>query len=379
VSVVTRQARRRWAAVVCGTAVLGLLPWAVAGLPVSASPVSATTLRARIVDSASLPYEGYAETTVDLGLPLLPDLQGVSRLLDGTTDQYAWYRSAGHWRADAITASGENDVYQAGRVTYLWNYSDNVLTRVLGAQPVRLPRAPDLLPPALARRLLGLASGADHLSRLPSQRVAGVDAAGLRLAPADPDTTVAAVDIWADPADGLPVEVKIMGRGVARPVLVTKFLQLSRRRPALAAVVPHPAPAVGEATAQLSSLNGILNGGRDHRRHPFPAELGGLPLVPTPGGLSDVAVYGAGFSRIALVPLPGSTGEQAASAASGAGAGSVTWPGGMGVLIRTPLLTVLLAMPDPVGRVTFLITGAVTPALLERAAADLSRRFAGPP
>ena len=47
--------------------------------------------------SASRPYQGYAESSADFGLPTLPDLGNVSTLLDGTTDQYVWYRSAGYW------------------------------------------------------------------------------------------------------------------------------------------------------------------------------------------------------------------------------------------------------------------------------------------
>ncbi len=182
------------------------LPAIRAALPVPGSAISAAALRDRILASARLPYQGYAESTVALGLPVLPDLQSVSRLFDGTTDQYVWYRSPGHWRADGLSTAGESDVYQVCRVTYRWTYAHNLLTRVVGAQPVRLPWSADLLPPALARRLIGLASPADRLSRLPSLRVAGVDAAGLRLVPADRTTTVGAIDIWADPADGLPVE-----------------------------------------------------------------------------------------------------------------------------------------------------------------------------
>jgi hypothetical protein len=375
--IVHPRARWRWAVVVCGTVLLGAFPAALAALPVAGSAVSPAALRARIMASASLPYQGYAESTVDLGLPPLPDLQGVSNLLDGTTDQYAWYRSPRHWRSDTLTAVGEDDVYQVCGATYLWNYSYNLLTRVLGTEPVRLPRAADLLPPALARQLLGLASAADHLSRLPSLRVAGVDAAGLRLVPADPATTVSAVDIWADPADGLPVEVRIMGRGTSRPVLVSSFLQVSQRRPALATVIPHPAPGVDVVTTRLSSLNGFLN--EDHRRHPWPPRLGGLARLPIAGGgLAGVAAYGSGFARFALVPLPGTTGSRIVDAATAAGAAKVTLTGGTGVLIRTPLLTVLLASP-PFRGITFLFAGAVSPALLESAASDLFSRFASRP
>src|SRR5215472_4851381 len=114
VSVVTRQAWLRWATVACGTAALCSLPVVVGALPVPGSPISAAALRARILASGHVPYQGYAESTVNLGLPSLPDLRGVSMLLDGTTDQYAWYRSPGHWRAEGSTPAGEDDTYQVG-------------------------------------------------------------------------------------------------------------------------------------------------------------------------------------------------------------------------------------------------------------------------
>src|SRR5215469_5327541 len=126
----SRQAWLRWAAVACGTAALCALPVIAGALPVPQSPVSAAVLRARILASGHVPYQGYAESTVSLGLPILPGLRGVSMLLDGTTDQYTWYRSPAHWRAEVSTPTGENDTYQAGAVTYQWDYSNNLLTRI---------------------------------------------------------------------------------------------------------------------------------------------------------------------------------------------------------------------------------------------------------
>jgi hypothetical protein len=71
-----------------GTAALCAIPAVIAALPVQQSAISAAALRARILASASVPYQAYAESTVDFGLPALPDLHDVSQLLDGTTDQY---------------------------------------------------------------------------------------------------------------------------------------------------------------------------------------------------------------------------------------------------------------------------------------------------
>jgi hypothetical protein len=58
-------------------------------------------------------------------------------------------------------------------------------------------------------------------------------------------------------------------------------------------------------------------------------------------------------------------------AAISAGAATVRLPDGGGVLVRTPLLTVVLAVSDRLGGVTFLLAGPVTAQVLERAASDL--------
>jgi hypothetical protein len=367
VSVVRRQAQRRWLAVVCGFALLCGLPAVIAAWPVPDSPLSATALRARMLASAGVPYQGYVESSVDLDLPSLPDLGDVSSLLDGITDQYAWYRSPGQWRSDVITASGEDDTYQTSQGTFQWSYSANLLTQIIGAQPVRLPRAADLLPPALALRLLGFASSGTRISRLPSQRVAGVDAAGLRLLPDDPDSTVGAVDIWADPGNGLPVQVDIFTHGSAQPILVARFLDLSEGLPSLADVTPAPAPGVGTTVTALPDVSGIV----DRFGPPLPGQIAGQSRVPAPSGLADVAAYGAGFSRFAVLPLPSRVGQSALNAAQSAGAGGVKLSsGGTGALIETPLLTVLLAQSQFGGPV-YLLTGAVTPTLLVHAGSDL--------
>ena len=125
------------------------------------------------------------------------------------------------------------------------------------------PGPPTCCRPALARRLLGFASPAEHLSRLPSRRVAGVDAAGLRLVPADPGTTIGAIDIWADPRTGLPVEVAVTAAGRASRCWSASFLELNETVPSLDTVTPHPAPGVGLATTRQPDIDRILNGDGD--------------------------------------------------------------------------------------------------------------------
>ncbi len=347
-----------------GTAAICALPAVVAAWPVPASALSAAQLRSRIAASADVPYQGYAESDVDLNLPNLPDLGNVTSLLNGSTDQYTWYRSPGQWRADVLSTAGEDDTYQTSQGIFTWSYTQNLITQILGTQPVRLPRAADLLPPALGRRLLALAGRTDRFSRLPSQRVGGVDAAGLRIVPASKATTIGAVDIWADPANGLPVQVELFGRGASAPLLVSRFLDLSLAKPSLSTVTPQPAPDVGYTSTELPDVSRILN----EFGPPLPGQLGPYDRVANPGGLADVAAYGTGFARFVVLPLPQRTGTAAMSAASSVGA-SVKVSGGSAELIQAALLTVVLVSPP--GGPVFLLTGAVMPKVLVAEASQL--------
>jgi hypothetical protein len=363
--VVTCQAYRRWTIVVAGTALLCGLPALIAAWPVPAAAVSSAQLRARILSSAGVPYQGYAESTVDLGLPSLPDLGNVTSLLDGTTDQYAWYLSADQWRADVLTSAGETDTYQSSEFgTYQWNYSSDLLTQILGSEPVRLPRAADLLPPALAQRLLSYAGSATRVSALPPRRIAGVDAAGLRLTPAGSTSTISAVDVWADSRSGLAVEVEIFGRDSTTPVLVSQFLSVSFARPAAATLTPNLSQAVNFATSSLPDVTRIVNG----YGPALPPSLGGVARVAGVPGLPDVAAYGSGLARFAVVPLPNSTGQSLIQAASSAGV-TVQLGSSTAVIIQTPLVTVLVS--QQYSGPTYLFAGTVTAKVLERAAEQL--------
>src|SRR5689334_4164931 len=201
-TVVRRTRMRRWSLVVAVAAVLVALPTIVSALAPSSASVEPGRLRELILASVNQPYQGYAESNGMLGVPDLPNLTQVTSLLNGTTRIRSWYDSPDRWRFDVLSAlAGERDAYGATNGECLWDYGANLLTAVIGKPPVRLPRAGDLLPPDLARRVLAAAPN-DPVTALPSRRVAGLAAAGLRLRPADPDTTIGQVDIWADPRTG---------------------------------------------------------------------------------------------------------------------------------------------------------------------------------
>jgi hypothetical protein len=186
---------------------------------------------------------------------------------------------------------------------------------------------------------------------------------------ADPRTTITAVDVWADPATGLPVEVQVFARGSGRPVVTSGFLQLSESRPALSVVTPHPAPGVGMTTTALPDVSQILDG----IGPPLPGHLAGFARTPIRDDLTSVAAYGTGFCRFAVVPLPGGVGRQALSTVLGSGAAQVRLRDGTAVVIHTPLLTVALAS-STFGGPVFLLAGPVTPVVLLQAASGVVAR-----
>jgi hypothetical protein len=367
VSVVRRAALGRWSAVAGGVVALCLLPSAVGWWPTGTARADPGALRELVLASANRPYQGYVDSHGDVGLPDLPQLSDVTGLFGGSTSVRVWHAAPHAWRVAVVEPTGERDIYRTAEGTFVWDFRRNQFTAILGGDlPVRLPWAADVVPPELARRLLGAAAGTDQVRAIGSRRVAGVLAAGLRLTPADPDATIGSVDIWADPRTGLPLAVEV-AQG-AQVVFRTRFLELTQRAPAAEVVTPVAASsstlAVTNQPDVASALNATLTAG-------LPGSLAGRRRVADPGGVTGVAAYGDGFTRFVVAPLPGRVGFQSFSAVRDGGGTPVELPGGgaEGYVVRAAVLTTLVVRTT--GRRTYLLAGFVTPELLARAATDL--------
>jgi len=365
-TVVTAQGLRRWSLVLAVIVVLTAIPIVINVWPARTRPIDAATLRDRITSSGKQPYQGYAQSSGLLGLPALPNLTQVTALASGVTEMRTWYAAKDRWRVDVLGPGTEHDVYQTPDAQFSWDYGDNQLTQIVGEQPIRLPRATDLTPPELGRRVLSLAAG-DRVEALAARRVAGVQAAGLRLTPAGPDTTVAHVDIWADPDTGLPLQAEITAKGGLRPVFVTRFLEIHFSTPDAGVLTP-PARHDGigfnvtEAPDILSAIN---------RRRPvfLPDRIAGAARRSAVPGLTVADAYGTGLSAFVVAGLPGRFGGQAFQQIRVYGT-KVTVPSGDdAALIATGLLSVLIVRtPERY----YLVAGMVQPALLQRVAVDLA-------
>jgi hypothetical protein len=378
--VVSRDTRRRWAVVLAGVAVLAGLPAVIAAWPVHAPAVAPDRLRGLIVGSADRPFEGYAEVQTNLGLPDLPAFGDLTDLSTGTTRMRAWYAAPSAWRIAVITTTGETDTYQTADSIYIWDFERNLLSRTTGVPPARLPRASDLLPTDLARRLLR-GSDADAVTALPARRVAGISAPGLRLVPSTPGTTIGRVDVWADPLTGLPLRVELAGR-TGDPVVTSAFVEVTQRAPAAARLVPPRPDSIGFSTTSGAEIAASING---VAFVPLPQTLAGQPRLAGPVGQPRVvglAAYGVPLAAFAAVAVPGRIGGQLLQAARDAGGVPVSIADGEAYQLQTSVLSVFVVRgpaPDGLRRRTYLLAGWVTPELLQQAGIELAGNQLGRP
>ena len=362
-----RRGAWRWTLVATGVAVLLALPYAVGALPARDSAATPADLLAAVRSSAGVPHSGYAESVGGLRLPLTTDFTALTSLFGDRTRIRVWWRGEQEWRVDNVQTTGEAGLYRDREGLWSWDFEQDEALRT--TEPtVRLPRVADVEPAALARRLLSEARDAD-VSRLPARRVAGRDAPGLRLRPSDPGTTIDRVDVWVDEDTGLGLRVEVYGTGGGRPVLETAFLDVSTDTPPPAAtrfVPPDPFTVRGEINTDLAAQINVFA--------PVipPDTLAGLPARSAVAGLGSVGQYGSGLTLLVAVPLPGRISRPLRDQLAATPGVTVTTAG---VRLAVGPLSLLLTDRGE-GRRSWLLTGTVTAATLDRAAAELA---ANPP
>lgn len=371
VSVVRRRTMRAWTVVAVVAVVAVLVPHVPDWLPTAATAVEPAALRQRIVASGERPYQGYAEVDGHLQLPELPNLRDLTALLTGTTRVRTWYAAPSRWRVAEVSAVGERDVYATPGGEFTWDYGANQLTWLLGGTPVRVPRAGDFTPPELARRVLTAAEG-DPVTALPARRIAGRDAAGLRLTPRDPDTTIGRVDLWADPGTGVPLAVEVTARGADTPVLTSRFLEFDPTAPAAEVIAPKWPAGGGYSAVAAPGVADAL--GALGRARP-PAVLAGRQLRQVDAaGVRGVGVYGTGLSGFVAVPTPGDVGGQAIDALGKAGGTTEELANGEVTYLSIAPVSVAVVR-SWLSRRVWLLAGLTTTNVLRTAADELAARL----
>jgi hypothetical protein len=352
----------RWLVLLGAVASLAALPAIVAAMPVRAPSMTAPELLAKVRASSAAPYQGYAESRASLGLPDLPVVGRQTALLGTVTRMRAWFSSPTLWRVDELSPIGERDLYQDESGTLEWDSGANRVQRTIGDAAVRFARPADLLPPELGRRLAAAASEGEATLLAP-RRVAGVDAAGLRIVPRSRTTTVGRVDLWADPSTGLPVRVELTARGASGPIIVTSFLDLRQRPPASSTVrfvVPIDARLEVDQAPDLARAV--------DRFSPFllPDRLGDEPRRTQVAGAAST--YGRGYDLVAALAFPARISQRTRDFLDAAPSKQGPW--GTASEIATPLLN---AMVFERGGAVFALSGTVGFPTLEAVATQLAR------
>ncbi len=249
------------------------------------------------------------------------------------------------------------------------------LERGAASVSARLPRADDLVPASLARRLLSQAQSSE-VSRMGSVRVAGRDAAGLRYVPAQSQSTIDHIDVWVLPGSGLPVKVAVYDKSDTAPVLATTMLDLSTQTPAASTTAFTPAAGVKVAGQQAPDILALASRIKPQRT---PSELAGLPRDSISPPNSAVVVYGSGVTVLAAIPVFGRTGDQLRDQLTKA-VGSTSGDAGTSISIGLVnlLMTKSVSSAQITGRsgsfslpISWLLVGTVTASALDQGGTDL--------
>jgi hypothetical protein len=351
----------RWLVVLVTAAALIGVPVALNARPAADPGVSLADLVQRIQGSGGLGWSGRVQTSGNLSLPDSDSFVGLAQLLGEDNDLRVWWRAADDWRIDRIRGTGETDLIRRGPSIIRWVFESETAT-VSPVSEIRLPDASDLLPPTLARLMLQ-GVRAEELSDLPARRVAGIDAAGVRLRPAESTTSVAQVDIWADPDTGLPLRVDLYGVGDRRPVLRSTLRALDLTQPPASATLFRPASGIRinyEESVDVAAAANALSA------YDLPDTLAGLRAR---GGKDPraVGVYGRGPTTLLVLPLRGQVAGPLRERLRDSGNAQETTVG-----ILAPVGPVgLLLTPRRSRQRALLLTGTVTGETLQRAATEL--------
>ena len=354
----------RWLVVVVAAVAFIATPLLIASPPATPSESSATELAGRIQPSACVGWSGFVEADGTLQVPDNESFATLAQLLGENTQLRVWWRNAADWRVDRIRSTGETDMFRQGRGTVRWVFESETAT-YSPVSTIRLPDASDLLPPTFARSLLQGVRG-DELRSLPGRKIAGVAAAGLRLTPADEATTISHVDIWADPASGLALEVELYGLGEQRAVLTTLLRELNLEAPS--AAMTRFTLAGGVRVVYEESVD-VAAAANAFAPYDLPASLAGLGSRDgeDPGA---VGIYGRGPTTLIALPLRGRVARPLRQQLQDRGNAQLT---NVGTFV--PVGPVGLLMTPYRGRGdSFLLAGTVTAETLQRAAAELLER-----
>ncbi|GAA0973330.1 hypothetical protein [Nocardioides aquaticus] len=307
---------RRWLVVAALVAAVVLLPLAPRLLPAEETDQDPAALLALLAEAPDAGWSGYVETTGTLQLPATGDLDDLGSLLGETTRLRVWWRDADSWRVDRLLTAGESDLRHTDDVTVAYSYEAQE-AEVSRDPDIRLPRTSDLLPSELARRFVvgadPAAFAADPGSYDVPDSVIGFLSgelgdppggwpepfrtralAGRTVRPAAADL----VDVWLDPATGVPLLVEAYAEGSSSPALTSEVRDYDPGTPPASVVALDPTAGTD---VERVDVRDIADAASQYAPLRPPDEVAGLDLQPSSRGA--VGVYGQGLTQLVAIPL----------------------------------------------------------------------------
>ncbi len=343
--------------VALGVSLLVAAPFVARAWPVPESELTAPELVAAIRASDDQAYSGLVRSRGGVELPTDDSLEGAAKLLGRDGTLRVWWSGPDAWRVATMRTTGETDLLHQAGMNLRWVYESKNVT-LYPDTPVRLPVSSDVLPPVLAERVLQGARP-DEVERLPTERVAGRDAAGLRLVPSDPQSSVGRVDLWADVETGLPLRVELYG-DTGPAALSTTFADLSLEEPDEDAFAFEPPD---DSRVRYDDVVDAASAADYYAERIVPQELADLAVRTR--SLGSVGLYGRGPTVLLALPLRHDDAHDLRDELA-TRPGSVCLPTGQ--TVATGPLHLMVTDPDDN---PWLLAGTVTRAALVAAARDL--------
>jgi outer membrane lipoprotein-sorting protein len=312
--------RARWAVPATAVAVTAVI---VAGLQIpsaQATPNLPARTPAQLLaelsgDAALPPLTGTMVEATSLGLPQLPQAgspTSLSSLITGSHTIKIYYQSALRFRLAIPQPESEIDVIRNGSTGWLWNSTQNSVTKLElptgnGKQLEAKPQTPPLTPQQAANAVLKAVGTTTVVSVEANVMVAGEPCYQLVLAPKDDRSLIGKVTIAIDGKYGVPLRVQVFAKGATSPAFQFGFTALQFVAPAAANYDFTPPPGASVTVENLDSHSGKSAAGR-------------------PSDTSGFGVYGSSWLTVAELPqkdlmqgfgtVPGSSGTTPATGGS---------------------------------------------------------------
>ena len=361
------QRSRRWLVPVTAVAVIagvGALGPVVADASPNLPGISAQDLLAKVQTAKVDGLSGTVHSATDLGLPVLPGVQGggsqVTELLTGEHTARVAFATPDKARVSVLDHMAERVWTTDGKSAWAYDSSKREAVKLTvpahSTKPENAqPRSYD--PQAVAKQFLDAIDPTTNVDVSGTEKVAGRDAYKLRLVPKTDKTTVGSVTLAIDSTTWVPLEVTVMPRTGNDPAVQLGFSSVSFDAPAASTFAFTPPKGVKVTDEKAPAARGIPT--------PVKPPKGITPKSGT--AKSDKpTVIGQGWESVAMVRGVNLTGngpldQLLAKAPTAQG----SW--GTGKVLTSKMVSALITDD---GRV---FVGLVTPDTLKAAAAKAPR------